>query len=89
MGIFKTCARISKINSVVYIANSESPDQTAPEGAVWSGLSLVDMKAPPFYMTLRERSDSVVECLTQDRRAVGLSLTCVTVLWFLSKTQLS
>ena len=36
-----------------------------------------------------ERSGSVVECLTQDRRAVGWSLIGVTVLWSLSKTHLS
>ena len=36
-----------------------------------------------------ERSGSVVECLTQDREAVGLSLTGVTALWSLSKTHLS
>ena len=36
-----------------------------------------------------ERSGSVVECLTQDRRAVGSSLTGVTALWSLSKTHLS
>ena len=35
---------------------------------------------------VRERSGSVVECLTQDRGAVGLSLTA---LWSLSKTHLS
>ena len=37
----------------------------------------------------RERSGSVVECLTRDRRAAGSSLTGVTVLWSLSKTHLS
>ena len=37
----------------------------------------------------RESSGSVVECLTRDRRAVGSSLTGVTVLWSLSKTHLS
>ena len=37
----------------------------------------------------RERSGSVVECLTQDRKAVGSSLTGVTALWSLSKTHLS
>ena len=37
----------------------------------------------------RERSGSVVECLTQDRRAVGSSLVGVTALWSLSKTHLS
>ena len=38
---------------------------------------------------LKERSGSVVECLTQDRRAVGSSLTGVTALWSLSKTHIS
>ena len=37
----------------------------------------------------RERSGSVVECLTQDRRAAGSSLTGVTALWSLSKTHLA
>ena len=37
----------------------------------------------------RERSGSVVECLTRDRGAAGSSLTGVTALWPLSKTQLS
>ena len=37
----------------------------------------------------RKRSGSVVERLTQDRRAVGSSLTGVTALWSLSKTHLS
>ena len=37
----------------------------------------------------RERSSSVVECLTRDRRAAGSSLTGVTALWSLSKTHLS
>ena len=36
-----------------------------------------------------ERSGSVVECLTRDRRAMGSSLTGVTVLWSLSKAHLS
>ena len=35
-----------------------------------------------------ERSGSVVECLTRDRRAAGSSLTVVTALWSLSKTHL-
>ena len=39
--------------------------------------------------SLRERSGSVVECLTRDRRAAGSSLTGVTALWSLSKTHLS
>ena len=37
----------------------------------------------------RERSGSVVECLTRDREAAGSSLTDVTALWSLSKTHLS
>ena len=37
----------------------------------------------------RERSGSVVECLTQDRGAAGSRLTGVTALWSLSKTHLS
>ena len=36
-----------------------------------------------------EHSGSVVECLTQERGAGGLSLTGVTALWSLSKTHLS
>ena len=36
-----------------------------------------------------ERSGSVVECLTRDRRIAGSSLTGVTALWSLSKTHLS
>ena len=42
-----------------------------------------------FDQTLRERSGSVEECLTQDRGAAGLSLTGVTALWSLSRTHLS
>ena len=37
----------------------------------------------------REPSGSVVECSTRDREAAGSSLTGVTALWSLSKTQLS
>ena len=42
-----------------------------------------------FLLVCRERSGSVVECLTQDRGVGGSSLTGVTVLWSLSKTHLS
>ena len=41
------------------------------------------------YPNPRERSDSVVECLSQDLGAAGSSLTGVTMLWSLSKTHLS
>ena len=43
----------------------------------------------PKYTEIWERSGSVVECLTRDRRAAGSSLTGVTALWSLSKTHLS
>ena len=42
-----------------------------------------------FFIGNRERSGSVVECLTQDQGVAGSSLTGVTVLWSLSKTHLS
>ena len=43
-----------------------------------------------FFNTIwRERSGSVVECLTGDREAAGSSLTGVTALWSLSKTHLT
>ena len=42
-----------------------------------------------FTYTVRERSGSVVECLTRDRGAAGSSFTGVTALWSLSKTHLS
>ena len=42
-----------------------------------------------YNVLVRERSGSVVECLTRDRRAAGSSLTGVTALWSLSKTHLS
>ena len=37
----------------------------------------------------KERSGSVVECLTRDRGAAGSSLTGVIALWSLRKTHLS
>ena len=40
-------------------------------------------------LLIRERSGSVVECLTQDQGAAGSSHTGVTALWSLSKTHLS
>ena len=48
---------------------------------------VVTVKVTKIYD--RERSGSVVECLTRDRRAAGSSLTGVTALWSLSKTHLS
>ena len=63
------------------MANSVDPDQTAPIGAVCSGFELF-----LSILNSRERSGSVVECLTRDRRAAGSSLTGVTALWSLSKS---
>ena len=52
-------------------------------GKVGTSESLINQSS------IRERSGSVVECLTRDRRASGSSLTGVTALWSLSKTHLS
>ena len=55
----------------------------------------IDLKHSVLNVKLRitkadmECSGSVVECLTQDRRVAGSSLTGVTALWSLSKTHLS
>ena len=42
-----------------------------------------------FQNLVRERSGSVVECLTWDQVAADSSLTGVTALWSLSKTHLA
>ena len=58
-------------------------------GAQWlSGRVLLGTQKKHHNET-RESSGSVVECLKRDRRAAGLSLTGITVLWSLSKTHLS
>ena len=48
-----------------------------------------DASLRQFFFFFRERSGSVVACLTRDRRAAGASLTGVTALWSLSKTHLT
>ena len=68
-------------------------------GAIWCNLgvpkyAITKVKINHFKVnksttTMRERSGSVVECLTRDRRVAGSSLTGVTALWSLSKTHLS
>ena len=45
-----------------------------------NNLGMVVQKINYIQPVKRERSDSVVECLTQDRRAAGSSLTGVTAL---------
>ena len=62
-----------------------SKRSTMPE---WHQLDL-SITMPGKQESTRERSGSVVECLTRDRGASGSSLTGVTALWSLSKTQLS
>ena len=54
-------------------------------------LNVPTAQKPPLNVPsyVRERSGSVVECLTRDREAAGSSLTGVTALWSLSKTHLS
>ena len=42
-----------------------------------------------IHLIIRERSGSVVECMTDDREAAGSNLTGVTALWSLSKAHLS
>ena len=55
-----------------------------------NSLCLIACTNPSTLLSrLRECSGSVVECLTRDREAAGLSLTGVTALWSLSKTHLS
>ena len=57
---------------------------------VTKNVGSVHLHYPCFcYFVTRERSGSVVECLTRDREAAGSSLTGVTALWSLSKTHLS
>ena len=58
---------------------------------IWKGqgnMKIQDHIIIPFTYS-RERSGSVVDCLTRDRGAAGSSLTDVTALWTLSKTHLS
>ena len=70
------------VSECVYM-KSKSHEPTACELPCWH-IKFCD----GLNMTVRERSGSVVECLTRDREAAGSSLTSVTVLWSLSKTHL-
>ena len=42
LSIYGKCPKISytKVSNKIAYTNSEDPDQTAPEGAVWSGSTL-------------------------------------------------
>ena len=59
------------------------------DGSRYASESSTIMIAFFFISCTWERCGSVVECLTRDRGATGSSLTGVTVLWSLSKTNLS
>ena len=77
------------------VTNNFAVSLTAIKELIEEGIYLVTGRSACFvsragiHTCFRERSGSVVECLTQDRRAVGSSLTGVTALWSLSKTHLS
>ena len=64
------------------------PEPTIPEEIEFEKLSTL-YENIMFHCNERERSGSVVECLTQDPGTAGSSITGVTVLWSLSKTHLS
>ena len=49
----------------------------------------ISIKIPVTLLQIRERSGSVVECLTRDRGVAGSSRTGLTALWSLIKTHLS
>ena len=65
-------------------AGTESGCKTAPDQVASSDDS--DFDGATHIGSYRERSGSVVECLTRDQRAAGSSLTGVTALWSLRKT---
>ena len=53
-------------------------------------LQVISFKNDAYFLHgRRERSGSVVKCLTRDRGAAGSSLTGVNALWSLSKKHLS
>ena len=54
---------------------------------LYNMLNICNLMAP--HLPLRERSGSVVDCLTRDREAAGSCLTGVTALWSLSMTHSS
>ena len=73
-----------------YVSNVVMDVKTFPKNLLaTSGLSILLHGVISFPDATWERSGSVVECLTRDRRAAGSSLTGVTALWSLSKTHLS
>ena len=65
------------------------------EDPSWHDWKIIDWyvknqnKQKQYRLTKRKHGSVVVECLIQDWRAEGSSLTGVTALWSLSKTHLS
>ena len=87
---------ISSVMSIRLKWDNKSSIMCGSSNFVYSFMIFQGGSGPPapsgsaHVLTLTwERSCSVVDCLTRDRRAAGLSLTDVTALWSLSKTHLS
>ena len=60
--------------------NSEDPDERLQNTVFTVCNDKKDLQRKKYYIIWRERSGSVVECLTRDRGAMGYSLTSVTAL---------
>ena len=71
--------------NTICISPSAGPTGSRPQSVV----NLIKVLECMWVFFLGERSGSVEECWTQDRRAAGSSLTGATALWSLSKTHLS
>ena len=69
-------------NCQVTLCIPESPKQVLPQTVKSQMKCFIFLSGPTLFV--RERSGSVVECLTRDRGAAGSSLTSVTALWSLS-----
>ena len=78
---YALCMRAARVQASLRIC-ADSPGPSLLHKAISTKIACVDSFNG-------ERSGSVVECLTRDRRAAGSSLTGVAALWSLSKTHLS
>ena len=72
-------------NMVANVLPTDTP-LTQGVGSKGQAISFTESSHVAYQNKGRERSGSVVKCLTRDRRAAGSS---VTALWSLSKTHLS
>ena len=77
------------LNLILLYANNKGAGQSAHPSSLIKTSIICSLESIVNLATCRERSGSVVDCLTPDRRATGPSLTCVTALLSLSKTHLS